>query len=458
MSTPFPTPTGPTVGYLTKRFPRLSETFILDEILGLEAAGVPLRLFSIADPGEGLTQPDVTRVASPVGYLHTGTGRLATARDYLRFARAHATLLRRDPRRWLAVAGHIAVARRHVSTLKHFLQAGALAADLERVGAGHVHAAFAHGPASVAHFVHLLTGTPFSFAAHAKDLYLSSPDILARKVAASEFVLVCSTSAADALTRIVAAHWDPAVRHHTDKIALAPHGVDTTRFTPPPATPPPATPPPAPGPLRVLAVGRLVPKKGYPVLLDALAELVSRGVSVQCRIAGGGALRGELAARATRLGLTGQVQFTGAATQQEIGEHYHWAEVFVQASVITADGDRDGIPNSVMEAMASGLAVVASSVAGIPEVVHDGQTGVLVPAGDPAVLAGALHRLAGDPARRAELGTHANRYAVERLSRRVCLEPVVRRLLAAIGEPAAGRLPTAAPTAAPAAAPAAEVA
>lgn len=450
MSTPSPSPSpapaGPTVGYLTKRFPRLSETFILDEILGLEAAGVPLRLFSIADPGEGLTQPDVTRVASRVGYLHTGTGRCATARDYLRFARAHATLLRRDPRRWLAVAGHIAIARRHVSTLKHFLQAGALAADLERVGAGHVHAAFAHGPASVAHFVHLLTGTPFSFAAHAKDLYLSSPDILARKVAASEFVLVCSTSAADALTRIVAAHWDPAVRHHTDKIVLAPHGVDTTRFTPPPATPPPV-----PGPLRVLAVGRLVPKKGYPVLLDALAELVSRGVSVRCRIVGGGALRGELAARATRLGLTRHVQFTGATTQQEIGEHYHWAEVFVQASVITADGDRDGIPNSVMEAMASGLAVVASSVAGIPEVVHDGQTGVLVAPGDPAALAGALHRLADEPARRAQLGAHANRYTVERLSRRVCLEPVVRRLLAAIGEPAAAGLTTAAPAAAPAA-------
>ena len=417
----------PTMGYLTKRFPRLSETFILDEILGLEAAGIPLRLFAIADPGEALIQADVSRVASPVGYLHTGAGWQAAARDHLRFLRSHATLLRRRPLRWCGVVAHIAVSRRHVSTVKHFLEAGALAVELEQVGATHVHAAFAHGPASIAHFVHLLTGMPFSLAAHAKDLYLSSPDILARKVAASSFVLVCSSSAAAELTRVVEAHWDPAVRREAGRIILAPHGVDTDRFVPGPGST-------ASGPLRLLTVGRLVPKKGFGVLLDALAELVATGVDFECRIVGGGPLKTELAERAAQLGLAQRVSFLGALAQTGIVAHYQWADAFVQASVITPDGDRDGIPNSVMEAMASGLAVVASAVAGIPEVVHDETTGLLVPPGDATALAAALRGLAGDPELRLALGDHARRYAVECLSRRMCLEPVAARMLAAIDQ------------------------
>jgi glycosyltransferase involved in cell wall biosynthesis len=416
-----------TIGYLTKRFPRLSETFILDEILGLESAGIPLRLFAIADPGEALIQADVSRVASAVGYLHTGPGRAAAARDHLRFLRSHGTLLRRRPLRWCAVVAHIALSRRHMSTVRHFLEAGALAVELERVGATHVHAAFAHGPASIAHFVHLLTGMPFSFAAHAKDLYLSSPDILARKVAASSFVLVCSSSAAAELARVVEAHWDPAVRAQRGRIILAPHGVDTDRFVPGRGST-------APGPLRILTVGRLVPKKGFGVLLDALTELRDSGVDFECRIVGGGPLKAELSGRAARLGLTPRVSFLGALPQTGIVAHYQWAGVFVQASVITPDGDRDGIPNSVMEAMASGLAVVASAVAGIPEVVHDQNTGVLVAPGDAAALATALRGMAGDTPLRLRLGEQARGYAVAHLSRRACLRPVAERMLVAIGQ------------------------
>ena len=421
------------VGYLTKRFPRLSETFILDEILGLEAAGVPLRLFAIADPEEVIVQPDVSQVASPVGYLHSGHGRWAAVRDYLRFLRSHVTLLRRRPLRWCAVVGHIAVARRHVSTIKHFLEAGALAVELEGAGAEHVHAAFAHGPASIAHFVHLLTDMPFSFAAHAKDLYLSSPDILARKVAASSFVLVCSSSAAAELTRVVESHPDPTVRTHAGKIVLAPHGVNTDRFTPDPDT----TRRTRLARLRILLVGRLVPKKGFPVLLGALAGLKAANLDFECRIAGGGALRSELSDLALELGLADSVRFLGALPRPEIVPLYRWADVFVQASVITADGDRDGIPNSVMEAMASGLPIVASAVAGIPEVVSDGTTGLLVAPGDSTALASALRSLADNPALRERLGAEARGYAVEHLSRRACLEPVAALLLGTIHRPPA---------------------
>ena len=417
----------PRVCYLTKRFPRLSETFILDEVLGLEASGVPLRLFAIADPGEEDVQPDVARVNSTVTYLRTGGRWVTTARDYARFVRGHAVLFGRRPRQWTGAAVQMLTSGRIRPLAKHFLEAGGMATAMDRVDGDHLHAAFAHGPASVAHYVHLLTGRPFSFAAHAKDLYLSSPHLLAEKVAASTFVLACSENAADELHRIVASHPDPNVNVHTAKVILAPHGVDIGRFRP--GRPAVRT---EPGTLRILAVGRLVPKKGHSTLLAALASLKASGVKFRCRIVGGGALRDELSRLVTRLGLEDQVTMCGTRTQQEIIEEYHRSDVFVQASVITADGDRDGIPNSVLEAMASGLAVVASSVAGLPEVIRNGETGLLIAPGQSDPLARALRSLADDPTLRDQLGSAARRFVVEHLSRSSCIEPVAYLLLGSI--------------------------
>ena len=431
MTTARATDAGPTVCYLTKRFPRTSETFILDEILGLEALGVPLRLFALADPGERVVQPDVARVASPVRYLRRDAGRIRGA-DLARALAGHGRLARRHPLRWLGVVGHVLVARGHRSTFRHLLEAGTMATEVERAGGIHLHAAFAHGPASVAHFVSLLTGVPFSFAAHAKDLYLSSPDILGIKVAAAKFVLACSQSAADELRRIVAAHPDPAVRSAVGKVVLAPHGVDVDRFRP-------AVPHDRQGPVSLLAVGRLVPKKGYPVLVEALEMLAASGVDVRCRVVGDGALRDDLTARLDAAGLSARVAILGTRTHQEVVEEYRQADVFVQASVVTADGDRDGIPNAVLEAMACGLPVVATDVAGIPEVVDHGRTGLLVPSGDPAALAGALAGLVGDRALRSRLGAAARAHVETHASRAVCVAAVASRFPVA-GDRVAERL------------------
>ncbi|HUY97174.1 MAG TPA: glycosyltransferase [Verrucomicrobiae bacterium] len=399
-----------TVAYLTKRFPRLSETFILDEILGLEAAGVPIRLYALADPRETVVQPDVGRVASPVVTLHAGGGwgeRLTSARATLL---AHTRLLRREPRRYVRVLAYLVRKRRHRSTWRHFVEAGRLAGLLERDHARHLHAAFAHGPASVAHLVHLLTGIPFSFAAHAKDLYVSAPDLLARKVAASTFVLACSASAAERLRQLAG----PAA----DRIVLARHGVDTSRFAPAGAGSRTVL-----QPLRVLAVGRLVDKKGYPVLLEALAQVTGTGRCVACRIIGSGPARQRLEEEVTRLGLGGVVTLVGARTQLEVAAASHDADVFVQASVVLADGDRDGIPNALLEAMASGLAVVATRVGGIPEVIPDG-AGLLVPAGDVGAVALALIRLADDPDLARQLGAAARRHVIDQLDRLVCARAI----------------------------------
>ncbi len=398
------------VVYLTKRFPRLSETFILDEIIGLEDAGVPLRLYAIADPREDLVQPDVARVASPVTYLRAPGG----ARDRVRVATAtvvaHARLLARDPRRYLGIVVYIARERRHLSTLTNFAQAGRLTLLVEADGARHVHAAFAHGPASVAHFVHLLSDLPYSFSAHAKDIYVSSPDLLARKIRDASFVLTCSSSAHDAMTEV--AGTDAA------KVLLAPHGVNIERFAP---TPTPRERDDAN--LRVLAVGRLVPKKGYPVLFEAIGQLVAQGRNVTCTVVGAGPERDELERLASRLGIAQHLRLLGALATTAVVALYHEADVFVQASVVMANGDRDGIPNSLLEAMASGVAVVASDVAGIPEVITTA-SGLLVAPGDPAALAEALGRLHDEPELRARLGAAARRHMIDSFDRRSCTQAI----------------------------------
>lgn len=401
-----PAPGSAPVAYLTKRFPRLSETFILDEILGLESAGVPLELFAMAHPGERLVQPGVARVASSVTYLREGTGWRVGLATALATARAHGQLFGIGPVHYLAILARILTSSRNLAGLRHFAQAGRLAMELRRRRARHLHAAFAHSPASVAFMVHLLTGIPFSFGAHAKDIYRSRPTRLARRAQEASFVVVCSAAAAQDVRNIVGP---------TARVLLAPHGVDTEQFVPPATDRDPTV-----TPVQLLAVGRLVAKKGYPVLLEALGLLSRAGTPVACTIIGAGPLAEELAYRIEQLGLSEVVSVVGARTQPEVAAAYQQADVFVQASVVLPDGDRDGIPNSVLEAMASGLPVVASAIAGIPEVVTDQVTGLLVAPADPAALAEALRRLVDDPARRQQLGRAARAHVTSRLDRRVC--------------------------------------
>jgi glycosyltransferase involved in cell wall biosynthesis len=420
---------GPTVGYLTKRFPRLSETFILDEIIGLEQAGVPLRLFAVADPMEPVTQPDVSKVKSPVTYLR-GQCRSDALKEMVRTVSAHARLAARSPSRYRNVLAMAVSDRRRTKTIRPFLDAGLLAIELRRAGAVHLHAAFAHGPAATARYVHHLTGLPYSFAAHAKDLYLTDAGELAAKAADAEFVLTCSSAAAEGLAQRLGAG-EPSARdaraadsRAAGKVVLAYHGVDTGRFQP-------ALGGGGAGALRVLVVGRLVPKKGYPVLLAALRRLMDEGHQITCRIVGEGPERAQLTALAERLGLGEKLVFLGARTHQEVAEEYGQADVFVQTSVVLDNGDRDGIPNSLLEAMASGLPVVASAVSGIPEAVDDGISGLLVPSGDAAALAGALSRVAlsqtgGGQLARA-LGTGARAAVVERFDRQECARRLAPR-------------------------------
>jgi glycosyltransferase involved in cell wall biosynthesis len=373
------------VAYLLKRFPRLSETFILHEILELERQGLNLRVYSLLHPAEPVVHRGVARVQAPVRYVPEGPAAAVL--------RHHAAVLWRTPLRYLGVVTYILGRRRSLAALKHFGRAGWLAVELERDGITHLHAHFAHGPASVAHFVHLLTGMPYSFTAHAKDIYTSPPDLLAVKMRAARFVVTCTDYNLQYLSEIDS----ELPERHVKRIY---HGVDLSKFRPPDHLPGArileATP-------TILAVGRLVEKKGFPYLVEAFRLLIDRGYNVQLRIVGSGEQKASLERQIREPGLAGRAKLLGARAQDDLIDLYREATLFVLPCIVTENGDRDGIPNVLVEAMCLALPVVSTNISGIPELVVDGETGLLVPPRDPEALAAAMARLLDDPALRQTL-------------------------------------------------------
>jgi glycosyltransferase involved in cell wall biosynthesis len=258
-----------------------------------------------------------------------------------------------------------------------------VAARLRGAGVTAVHGYFAHAPAAVARAAAERLAVPFGFSVHARDARKVSPDALRGRARAAACVIACNADAAGEIER-----------GGGGEARLVPHGVDLDRF--------PACPTRAARPLVLLAVGRLVEKKGFGVLVDAAARL---DVPFRLRIVGDGPER----ARLDRP----HVELAGAVTHARLPAEYAAADVVVVPSVEDASGDRDGLPNVVLEAMASARAVVASNVGAVATAVRDGETGLLVPPGDADALARAIRRLAGDTTLRARLGRDA-RAAVER--------------------------------------------
>jgi glycosyltransferase involved in cell wall biosynthesis len=247
-----------------------------------------------------------------------------------------------------------------------------------------VHGYFAHVPTDVAAKAARRLGVPYGFSVHALDARKVSRSGLAERARAAACVIACNPDVAGDLRRAGA------------PVQLIPHGVDLERFRP--------TPPPRSQVLTILAVGRLVAKKGFPVLLEAAARLLA---PVRLRIVGDGAQRAELERRIAELRLTGRVELAGATTHADLPAEYAAAHIVVVPSITDATGDRDGLPNVVLEAMSCARPVVASDVGAVSSAVVDGRTGVLVPPGDAEALAGALEFLADQPDMRERLGREA---------------------------------------------------
>jgi glycosyltransferase involved in cell wall biosynthesis len=331
--------------FLLKGYPRLSETFIAQEILGLESRGIPLEIWSLRFPTDKYRHPVHDEIKAKVTYLP----------EYLY----------QEPGR---VLRGVLVAEMPADTLR-------------------LHAHFLHTPASVAYYAHLIAGTPWSCSAHAKDIWTSPDWDKAEKLASLDWLVTCTASGHAHLQTLVD---DKA------KVALVYHGLDFRRFPEPPARAAKA------GPVEILSVGRLVEKKGYPTLLEALA-LLPKDCQWRLTHIGGGPLDAELMAKATGLGINDRIQWLGALPQERVLAAYRAADLFVLAAQIAADGDRDGLPNVLMEAQSQRLACIATNISGIPELINDGETGLLVPPENAAELARAIRTLIEDPAKREAL-------------------------------------------------------
>ena len=398
------TPAPGRVAYVLKGYPRLSEVFIASEIYRVERLGVPLRLFVQKAADEDVHHDVVRRVRTPPEYLHqtsslsaTGAPRwladnIATFRPaLLRTARRHPMRLLRAAGRALAQAvrarrGFLAPPRRIY--LKELLLAVDLADRIDSAGdVARLHAHFAHGATTVAWLAATITGLPFSFTGHAKDIYtdeLNPAGLLRRKLDAASFVVTCTEANRrhlEALGSRTPAH---VVYHglNADFERLVAGGVGRVE----------------PDRVRLLAVGRLVRKKGLDTFVDACALLRGRGVDFEAVIAGeSGDHEAEVRARVQRARLGDQISFLGPLTQDGLFEEYCRSSVFALPCRVLEDGDRDGIPNVLMEAMACGLPVVTTGVSGITELVRDGENGLIVEPDRPADLSDALHRLVKDP-------------------------------------------------------------
>jgi colanic acid/amylovoran biosynthesis glycosyltransferase len=375
------------VGYILKMFPRFSETFILNELLELERQGVTLRIFSLREPDDGIVHREVALVRGEVTYIQW--------RRVVTVARAHARVLRRSSARY-ARALLLALRRRRVTSVKYFLKAGMIADHVQREGIGHVHAHFASSAASVALDVHRLTGVPYSVTAHAKDIYRHDLDLdyLRAKLDQARFAVTVSDYNRDHLSRLGAGN---VVRIY--------NGIDLRRFAPngrgvdePPL---------------LLAVGRLVEKKGFDVLIRACGLLRADGVRFRCRIVGKGELADELQTLIAALDLEQHVELLGPLPREKLLELFPRASVVAAPCLVGSDGNRDGLPTVLTEALALKIPVVATPVTGIPELVEDGRTGLIVPERDPAALAAAIRRLIQEPETARRLA-EAGRARVER--------------------------------------------
>ena len=385
---PYAAPSGlPAIGVVLKGWPRLSETFIAQELQALEQRGFRLRLYSLRHPTDRSIHAVSRAVQAPVvylpEYLHQEPRRVWRGWRAARRLPGYAAALRtwwRDLRR-----------DRTPNRIRRFGQALVLAAELPP-DIGHLHAHFVHTPASVARYTALLRGLRWSVSAHAKDIWTTPDWEKAEKLAEAAWAVTCCAAGRDHLARLADGR----------RVDLVHHGIDGTRFPPTAAQTEHNGQDPA-QPVVLLSVGRAVPKKGFADLLAALSRL-PRELHWRFVHIGGGPLLGELKSLAAKLGIAGRIEWQGARTEDDVRRAYRAADVFTLASRVMPDGDRDGIPNVIAEAMSQSLAVVATTAGSIPELVVHERTGLLVPAGDVEALTHALAQLICDPRRRQALG------------------------------------------------------
>ncbi len=378
----------PRVAYMMSRFPKITETFILFEMAAVERLGVQVDLYPLLRERTDVMHPEARPWMERANF---------TPFISWPIIRANLRMLVRHPRRYLRAAwrlfkGTWGSMRFFMGALGIFPKSVYFAEKMAATGVTHIHAHFASHPAAAAYVIHLLTGIPYSFTAHGSDLHRDQT-MLREKVEEAAFVVPISAYNAEIIRGVCR-------QQDADKLVLIHCGIDTQAFRPASSNGDDTTR----RPLNIVNIGTIHEVKGQKYLIEACRLLHERGVDLMCHIIGDGPDREMLEAQAREAGLEDRVCFHGQRVRAEIIEMLQQADVFVAPSVPSSDGRREGIPVVLMEAMASGVPVVASRLSGIPELVHDGECGLLVPPGDSEAIADAIERLAADPALRRRLG------------------------------------------------------
>lgn len=386
--------TGPTTAIILKGYPRLSETFIAQEIRALERAGLAARIISLRHPTDRETHPIHDEIIASVSYLpeylYQEPARVARAWRVARCLPGYAQAfqswrrdLRRDPT---------------PNRVRRFGQALVLATELPS-SIKRLHAHFLHTPASVTRYASMMTGLPWSVSAHAVDIWTTPAWELSEKLDSCDWAVTCTKNNTNYLRDLCAT---------PEKISLSYHGIDLGRFAAAEVQHTERDGRDFTDPVVILSVGRAVEKKGYEVLLSALAALPHE-LSWRLVHIGGGALQTRLQQQAQRLGIGDRIRWLGAQPHSRVLSHYRVADVFVLASRIASNGDRDGLPNVLMEAQSQGLPCVSTDVSAIPELIIDAETGLLSAPDDSAQLARNIQALITSPVRRRALGEAGSR-------------------------------------------------
>lgn len=374
------------VAYLVLEFPKLSETFVMREIAGLRELGWRTPIYPLWSSNPDLIHPEVQPMLPLVRWRHPLSGATIIA---------NLTMLRRRPQAYLATLWLIArqLPRdwlRAVKALALFPTMVWIAGDMKQHGVRHVHAHFASFPALAALVAHRLSGVSYSFTAHAFDLYVK-PSMLSEKISAASMVVTISDYNRRLLSIASRASTPIHVVHCGVRVPEAvPQSDCATRS--------------------IACVARLEEKKGHRYLIEACRILRDRGVHYDCTIVGGGPLERDLRSRITEAGLDATVALAGQQTTDAVQRLLRRTAVFVLPSVVTPSGNAEGIPVALMEAMAAGVPVVSTRTTGIPELVRNGVTGLLVEPRDAVALADALQRLLDDPELREIVRTAAFHY------------------------------------------------
>jgi len=364
------------IGYILDLFPSLVQTFILSELLELERLGFRIHIYSLQSPSSEIIHKDRRRLKADVSYLPS------FRRGFLAYLGRNLVVFLGAPCLYLANL-IFALRQRRKIALQSFFRAVYLTRLVEAHNLQHLHAHFALGTNVVAMFISRFLGLPYSFTTHATDLF-TKPVLLCETGREARFLVTISQyNKGYILNRCQGQGLD-------SKLFVVHCGIDTAKFSPAERKGEAEVP-------LILSVGRLVEKKGHIYLVKALGLLRARGQPFRCLIVGEGPQRGELERAIKEEGLEGLVSLTGTRAQEEVRDLYAQADIFVLPCVVARDGDKDGIPVSLMEAMAMGLAVVSTPLSGIPELVEDGENGLLVKPEDLEALSCALARIMQNP-------------------------------------------------------------